>query len=399
MQETRNASSKNGIRVLVCSGFFESSLPSYREYSYSKELALLGLNVTLMCGDKSHIWSRSRVKLPVTNPTINDQLFTAETGVRLYRRKVFFRYSDFVLYVPIIRAIREADIVHVIEFRQGITAIVALLAKSLGKPVIYDHEQRGDRTSKWYSRVDSLFRRLFIFIGSLAVSQVRHTVLANRNHFRSCTFRRVPEMLAPLGADPKLFYFCSEERTKRRKDLGIADFERVAVITGKLHGLKKIADIVRACRARGLRLMLVGDMTDDVRDSLGQLPPGNEIVLPSVPTEQLRAVFNTADVAIYTTFTLSYWEALSTGISLVVPRTEFTELMFTDASNVSLFGNPEMFEIPDEQYRKDIDITSFISDALGNINIGRRTQTLKFSAASQAKKLAETYRSILELGA
>lgn len=85
------------MRILVASGFFESGLPSYREYSYCQQLAAAGHEVALMCGDQSQIWSRSRVKLDVTEPTVNDAQFVAETGVRLLRRHVFLRYSDFVL--------------------------------------------------------------------------------------------------------------------------------------------------------------------------------------------------------------------------------------------------------------------------------------------------------------
>src|SRR5687767_14351181 len=63
------------MRVLLGSGFFESELPSFREYSYSKELALLGHEVTLLCGDQSYVWSGSRAGLPPTNPTLNDREF------------------------------------------------------------------------------------------------------------------------------------------------------------------------------------------------------------------------------------------------------------------------------------------------------------------------------------
>ena len=209
------------MRVLLVSGFFESQLVSFREYAYSKELADLGHDVTLMCGDQSYIWSKSRVRLPVTEPGKDDRAFVASTGVRLLRRQVFFRLSDLVLYRPSLAAIRQADVVHVIEFRQGITALVALLARAMGKPVVYDHEQRGDRTARWYSRVDSWLRRLLILAGSFTVDCVRHTVTANRDHFRSCTPRAVEMMWAPLGADPRRFYFDAAERAAVRRELGV----------------------------------------------------------------------------------------------------------------------------------------------------------------------------------
>ncbi|MFL5306244.1 MAG: hypothetical protein ACJ8F1_13585 [Polyangia bacterium] len=384
------------MRVLLVSGFFESQLVSFREYAYSKELADLGHDVTLMCGDQSYIWSKSRVRLPVTEPGKDDGAFVAATGVRLLRRRVFFRLSDLVLYRPSLAAIRQADVVHVIEFRQGITALVALLARAMGKPVVYDHEQRGDRTARWYSRVDSWVRRLLILAGSFTVDCVRHTVTANRDHFRSCTPRTVEMMWAPLGADPRRFYFDPAERDAVRRELGVAPDERVAIMTGKLHASKHVADVVRACRAAGVRLILVGTVPPDVRAELEGLGLATEILLPQVPAERLRALFNAADVAIFTTFTVSYWEAHATGLRLVLPATEFTRLAFDGDPAVSPFGGADLFSIADEEYRPGVDLAPLIAQALAGAaaSVARTSQTT-FSSTETGRRLAALYQRIV----
>lgn len=383
------------MRVLLGSGFFESELPSFREYSYCKELALLGHDVTLLCGDQSYIWSGSRAGLPPTNPTANDREFAARTGVSVLRRRVFFRVSDFVLYWPVIAEIRRADVVHVIEFRQGVTVLIALLARLFGKPVVYDHEQRGDRTARWYSRVDSLFRRVLIFIGSLSVSCVRHTVLANREHFHSCTPRRVEAIFAPLGVDPERFYYDAAAREAVRAELGFASADRVAVMSGKLHKLKRVIDVAKACQRANVRLMLVGTLAPDVAAELAKLPQGTVTILGQAKPERLRDVYNAADLAIFTTFSVSYWEAYATGVHLVLPATAFTQLVFAEDPHVTLFGTADMFRVSDEEYREGVDITDAVNAALCARVSGDRQSRMRFSAQVQCRELANLYARLL----
>jgi len=386
------------IRVLLASGFFESELISFREYAYSKELAALGHDVTLMCGDQSCIWWLSRVKLPVTNPTRYDEQFARATGVKVHRRHVFFRISDFVLYLPSWRDIRQADVVHVIEFRQGVTVLIALMARLLGKPIVYDHEQRGDRSAHWYNRIDSLFRRMLIFTGALTVDRTRHTVLANRDHFQSCTWRSVPMMFAPLGVDTQRFYYDPQERERTRAELGIDAGARVAVMSGKLHRHKRVQDVVTACRRAGVRLILVGTVAEDLRRDLDGMAAGTEIVLPQAEPARLRAIYNAADYAIFTTFSVSYWEAHATGVHLIVPATAFTDLIFGARPEATRFGEPSMFKVSDEQYRTDVTVDEAIEGALRRpLPSEPRCSREDFSARITGRRLAELYRELLDL--
>jgi glycosyltransferase involved in cell wall biosynthesis len=289
----------------------------------------------------------------------------------------------------VIAQIRRADVVHVIEFRQGVTVLIALLARMFGKPVVYDHEQRGDRTEKWYSRVDSLFRRALIFVGAFTVSCVRHTVLANREHFRSCTPRKVEAIFAPLGVDPERFYFDPAARHAVREELGFAPTERVAVMSGKLHRLKRVIDVARACQRSNVRLVLVGTVAPDVAKELAALESVAVTVLGQAKPERLRDIYNAADIAIFTTFSVSYWEAYATGIHLVLPNSAFTQLVFADDPHVSLFGTPDMFRVSDEEYREGTDITDAVEAALGAEIPPVRQSRMRFSAKVQCRELAD----------
>jgi glycosyltransferase involved in cell wall biosynthesis len=384
------------IKVLLASGFFESQLVSFREYAYSAELRAQGHEVTLMCGDQSYIWSRSRVGLPVTQPLQHDADFVARTGTRLLRRHVLFRVSDFVLYLPDLAAIRDADVVHVIEFRQGVTLAVALLAWAYGKPIVYDHEQRGDRSARWYSRLDSVFRRTLIGVGARVVDCVRHTVLANREHFASCTARNVRSMFAPLGADLTRFHHDETERRRVRIELQLPSDARVAVMSGKLHAEKRVVDVVKACAAAGVHVILVGTLAPDVEREL--LRTGVTFrATGEVSSDRLRALYNAADIAIFTTFSVSYWEAYATGIQLLVPATRFTELIFENKPGVTRFGSPSMFAVEDEQYRPGLEISEVLTEALLRVPPpGARRSRHDFSRQETGRRLAALYRELLE---
>ncbi len=390
------------MRILVASGFFESELPSYREYSYCQQLAAAGHDVTLMCGDRSHIWTGSRVKLKPTRPTLRDAEFVAETGVRLFRRHVFLRYSDFVLYRPLLGEIRRADVVHIIEFRTGVTVLIAALAKLCGKPVVYDHEQRGDRLATWYSRADSVWRRQLIRVGSLFVDAVRHTVLANREHFLACSLRKkVETMFAPLGVDPKRFYFDPAARSAWRERHGIGPDAPLAVLTGKLSIYKRVPEVVLACRRAGYRLAMVGTIAQDVQAALAQLPPGDELMIDQVSAQELRAVYSSADVAIFTTFTLSYWEAHATGARLLIPDSLFSRLVFGNDAEVRRYGEPGMFRVQDEEYQPQVHIDAPLAEGLAALRLRladptlSRSSQLRFSAQVQVAALIELYERVL----
>jgi glycosyltransferase involved in cell wall biosynthesis len=225
-------------------------------------------------------------------------------------------------------------------------------------------------------------------------------VLANREHFKSCSLREVESMFAPLGVDPERFYFDDKARVEQRLALGIDGTRPVVIMSGKLHAYKRVIDAVRACRAVGVRLVLVGTMADDVRRELGTLPAGDEIVLPQANAEQLRALYCTADIVLFTTFTLSYWEAHATGAKLLVPDTEFSRMVFEDEPGVMRFGAPGMFKVEDEEYAEGVDVASHLEAGLRSLLAASdhgepRGSRVRFSSKQQALSLAQVYGRLL----
>lgn len=386
-------------KVLLVSGFTETEINSFREIQYSRVLAERGWEVEIRTSTESYIWKYNRAKLASTVPARFDDELQSKYNIRINRSAPLVRFSDFILLPISVSAVRSADVVHIIEFRQGLSVVYAALAKLLGKPVIYDHEQRGDRHYTWLHTPDSAFRRLLIRLGSLFPDVVRHTVIANRDHFVRNSWSRNKLMFAPLAADERVFFYSDELRMNMRARLGIKPDEKVVVISGKIDAVKRTEDAARAVHEAGYKLILVGRMTDDVRKKFLAYESASILLLPHSSPAEINALYNAADAALFTTFSISYWEALSTGLQIIVPRTQFSEMALPEAQT-TLFGNEEMFLVPEEQYRPDADVRRDVRQALSAkpLQPQARSTVPDFLWPARAKELIELYEHVCSRG-
>lgn len=385
------------MKVLISSGFLETEQSSFRENQYSRLLALAGVDVVIHTSTESSIWKFNRAKSAKTNPgKFDDNL--KKLGVEVIRKKPIIRYADFLILPIPLKKIREADIVHIIEFRQGNGALVAMAARFFGKPVVYDHEQRGDRHYTIFHTLDSLVRRFFIGIGSIFVCSVRHTVHANRDHFlKNSWVKNIPLHFSPLGSDERYFKFDVNIRNKMRSELNIAPTQIVVAVTGKLDETKRSAEAIEACLDRGYEVIVAGTLTGGVENRIKAHKNSCRIKnLGRLSAEKLNEVYCAADIAIFTTFTISYWEALSTGLSIVVPKTSFSDIFCAD-EKINLFGYQDMFLVPEEQYKDNFSVRDGIDKVLDivKINDKNRISDNKYGWPGRIGELIALYDSVL----
>jgi len=356
------------MRVLIICGFFETTLQSFRENQIALRLAARGHNVTVLSSTESHIWKYGRQGHKPTDPDGNFERYQNIPNLKIVRRKPYFRIGDLVLFPVTTSDLKGFDVVHVLDFRQGVTAISARIARRLGIPVVYDHEQRGDRRGHLLHNVDNALRRLFIKYGASGVDLVRHTVHANRDFLLSVTNSVSKDqcVLSPLGADMDIFFPDQQLRSVRRSELKIPDGKKLIVCTGRFSPEKRPQDIAKATETLNCSLVFCGSMPSELQTILERWP--HVTVLPAMSQAYINGLYNAADCAIFTTFTLSYWEALATGLEILVPRTSFSEEVSTSCDGVYLFGHNDMFSVTEEQYRKDESISEYVRVALSAIS-------------------------------
>lgn len=389
-----------GRKVVIVSAFFESSMPSLREHQYVRALSEAGAEVTLVTSTGSNVWRYNRAGLSPLPPDRDDARRVLEYRFDLVRCRPILRFSDCVIFVPPWRLIRTADVVHVIEFRQGGTLLAALMARLAGKLVIYDHEQRGDRQYTFLHRLDSQLRRLFIFVGALTVNRLRHTVHANLRHFHANSWARPRAELAPLGADERVFYFSATLRQAKRYELGLGDSARLAVFSGKVTAGKRVDAVLHACRRLGWHLGIVGRIDPLVRAALLARDGDENVTIAEWETpEGLNSWYNAADLVIFTTFTVSYWEAALAGAHVLVPRTSFSEAELAGRREFTLFGHSDMFVVEEEQYRSGFDVAGALGagiETYARQRVDERRVTVsKYSWEFRRMELVKYYARLL----
>jgi len=385
--------------VLICSGFTETELKSFRENQYPRVLEkYTDWNIVIFTSNQSYIWKHNRAGRAQTSPHKYDAEIERSGRIRIVRKTPLIRFSDFLILPIPFKLIRQADVVHLIEFRQGNSVLIAAAARLLGKPVLYDHEQRGDRHYTLLHTIDSAIRRILIGIGSLFVDKVRHTVIENKKHFKKNAWRKqLPMSLSPLAADDEQFFHEPTLRSEKRRALGIADDETLVIIPGKIDATKRTVDAARACLDAGLKVMVVGSIANDVVVALNDLKSRGLVTSEQVGSIELNALFNAADAVLFTTFSVSYWEALATGAKLIAPRTEFSA-EYIGEEDALLYGDESLFSVVEEQYKASADVYSAVSSAINRnlpkINPARQSNK-KYTWDQSARNLISDYESLV----
>ncbi|MCO6384614.1 hypothetical protein [Oceanicola sp. 502str15] len=142
------------------------------------------------------------------------------------------------------------------------------------------------------------------------------------------------------------------------------------IATGRIEVEKRFHQVARGLRHIGARLFIAGPVSKNAAKLLSRSE--NVVLLGPKKPEELNAIFNAADCCIFTTFTVSYWEALGSGSCILVPRTSFSEEIVGGRPGVTLFGSEEMFDVPEERYRADVDLADIIHDTLTSTKMPNR---------------------------
>ncbi|MCG9914732.1 MAG: hypothetical protein MH112_00030 [Phenylobacterium sp.] len=386
------------MRILLVCGFFETTLNSFRENQFALRLAANGHQVHVLTSTESHVWRYGRARHALTVPNGEEERYANVKGLTISRRKPYIRVGDLVFFNLHRSDFEGVDVVHVLDFRQGVTALAARLAQALNIPVVYDHEQRGNRRGHLLHGADNFIRRSLIRLGATSVTLVRHTVHTNANFLQEVA-PSIPVdryRLSPLGADEAIFYKDDDLRMRRRSELGIAPHERVVAITGRFSNEKRPLDVAVAVADAGNRAIFCGPMSSDVQAALKNYP--NVIVIGPATQIDLNAIYNAADLAIFTTFTLSYWEALSSGTPILVPRTSFSDQASANMPGINTFGDESMFSVPEEQYHAHVNISHFILSSLNSFDWRKQEHIGNHvSWTGRIKSLEEHYRDAIRI--
>ncbi|MBI2280425.1 MAG: glycosyltransferase family 4 protein [Bacteroidetes bacterium] len=133
-----------------------------------------------------------------------------------------------------------------------------------------------------------------------------------------------------LGFDESVFYYDEQERNQQREELGLSDNDNLLITATRVapeKGLEKVIDLVDELNKKGAQFhyLIVGFQNDAYGDSLkayiAQKECKNNIICkPFSASAQTRKYYNAADAAIFNRAAISIFEALATGLFLLLPE-------------------------------------------------------------------------------
>ncbi|MDG1477074.1 MAG: glycosyltransferase family 4 protein [Vicingaceae bacterium] len=133
-----------------------------------------------------------------------------------------------------------------------------------------------------------------------------------------------------LGFDDTQFYYDEVERIEQRKQLGISPEANVLITATRVvpeKKLERIIDFVDAINQKGIALsyVIVGFQDDDygkeLKAYIARKACKNQIYCkPFSGVAQIRRYYNSADSAVFSRAAISIFEALATGLYLILPQ-------------------------------------------------------------------------------
>lgn len=310
------------MKILHCIGFYNTDL-SYREHYYTKKLSEnTNDTVYILTSNRSYPFGKLKKKsFKIGMQKIKKNLY-------LIRSKRIFQLRDFILF-PYKKHIDtiNPDIIHVYDGIQGIGAFISQYAKHKNIPVVYEHEQR-----RLSGSVLFFIRNLIFTLPSISI------ILKNSNFVRCVTpgaisflkkifphkMKKKQFSITSLGYDKNIFYRNTNERKFFRNKYKIKKDTICIGWTGKIYPYKNLEVIINAFKnnSESNKLFIIGTGDLNYINRLKHLSADDKNIYwitTLLNQQKLRQFFNAMDYGIWTMPTISFFEALGTGLPIIIP--------------------------------------------------------------------------------
>lgn len=314
--------------ALVCGHFLPEM--GYLEVHLAKALSKLGHQLHVFTSDQIPAYVRAYAEGKTQPGTAQiDELYS------LTRLKANFSVGQMVKCKGLAKAVQD--------FAPDITIVIGLgklfpkpvFGKNVGRLIVLlgDNEDTYDQSIKKklmgtlknpvYKKAIQHADKICSYTPSTAeivkglIPTSLHQVLDQKNNQIS------------LGFDPEHFYYNEAFRMKKRDSLEVADDVPLLITATRVtpfKGLERIIDAVDALNSEGIKLqyLIVGFSDDEYsktvqRKMKSTANPDMFIDAPFVKTSELLAFYNAADLGLWPNPAISIFEALGTGLPLMLP--------------------------------------------------------------------------------
>jgi hypothetical protein len=377
------------MKILHCVGWTDLEF-NYRQNYYTSELSKTD-EVILLTSFGSH-----KPKFAGRN----DAIIESEPEY-IHRRKalidwkgfIYFKFMDVLLNF-------KPDIVHLYEAGQGVTYMLARACVKLNIPYVYEHEQRSDGISL-LSRIRSrLFIRRWIRWAAANAELVRVVTPGAASYVEDISGKKCCHVTT-LAFDTSRSFFDSSLRESFRSEFNISN--RTALcITGTFPWAKRIDIVLSAfidalVDRPDLILFVAGLIPAAQKDKITSFVSHTNIIFfdRMLNGAELNRLFCGCDAALWTKPTISFFEALGTGLPIYIPYGQGTSHL--DGELITHFGKSGGIE-ERETVISDADI---IRDELTNLMVGlkiisARLPDNRFTSSNIVFHLRQQYVKISE---
>jgi len=325
------------MKIAYCIGFYDKDF-NYREKIYAEYFSQIKETQVYIL--------TSNLPYPSLNKT-NKEIGagTAKEGnITVIRRRPLLKLRDIIFFKfkKIITQIKP-DIVHVFDSRQFVTYKIAQFAYNKNIPVIYDHEQRtegstlrGEIRSKLCN--DKWTRKTMRCCSAINVA----TPGAKAYLMKLDSKSENKISIMPLCYDKRSFYYDKFLYKSFRGKYGIQNEKIIIGTSGKFSKNKRLEVIIEAFNETNRNdclLFIVGEIEQEYLQKLRtQLSKNKRIIFSSrlFNTIELNEFFNGIDYGIWTSPTISFFEAIGTGLQIIIPFGSATKHLHSN--NVTFYG-------------------------------------------------------------
>jgi glycosyltransferase involved in cell wall biosynthesis len=325
------------MRILHCMSFHEDDI-YYRGNYYTEGLVRRpGARVMILTSTYGHeIPGAGRRRFPAGCLRAHGVLVVRMRPRWLLRGMVSYRYA------AIIRRLRP-DIVHLYEAAMYVTYRIAVYCARRGIPFVYEHEQR-EAGASFLGRLKSRAVNHWLRRVVPRASAVRVATNGAAVYLKEHVGANVDPVLVPLAYNSRAFFPSESLRNEFRALQGMPDQHLAIGTSGKFAAFKRLDVLVDAFkRAAGVRddivLFIVGAFEERYLKDIQRAGAGCEriVLAPSyLKRPELNRFYNGLDYGIWTTPTNSFFEAMGTGLPIIIPWGHATDHL--NDENITFFG-------------------------------------------------------------
>lgn len=325
----------------------------------------------------------------------------------IVRIKPCFQVKDIIYFKfkKIIKQIKP-DVVHIYEARQYIPYRIAKYCVKNNIPFVYEHEQRIEGRGLLGKIKSSFFvNRWLKFIVTNAQLVRVVTPGAKQYVIKHCGEKHSDKIyVSTLAYDKNRNFFDMQQRIDFRKKYNIDNNKIVLAVSGKYSDRKKIEVIIRAFKKVhriDLVFIIIGVADKNYSPIISETIGTAENIIwknKLLPQNELNEFFNGIDYIIWTAPTISFFEALATGLKIIIPYGEATSHL--NSKNIIYYGKNGGIEVKDNCIQDDDVIEKELVNIITGLNKYKReinNDVEQYEATAIVKELNFQYEKILHL--